>query len=114
MASSVELNTGAKIMRTEKRSVHARGRRSLRSLPNIGAVTEKKLNRIGIFAADDFLSRDPYDVFSELRQKVDPTLCRCALALVVGAKLGQPWHRITKATAWEYEKRHPDHLWGKC
>ncbi len=100
-------------MKTAKRAVHARALRSLRSLPNIGAVTEKKLNRIGIFAADDFLSRDPYDVFFELRQKVDPTLCRCALALVVGAKLGQPWHRITKATAREYEKRHPGHRLGE-
>jgi hypothetical protein len=114
VASSVEFKEWSRKMKMVKGSVHARGLRSLRSLPNIGAVTEKKLNRIGIFAADDFLSRDPYDVFSELRQKVDPTLCRCALALVVGAKLGQPWHLITKATAREYEKRHPDHRWGKC
>jgi len=87
---------------------------SLRSLPNIGPVTEKKLKQIGILSKEDFLRRDPYEVFKNLRQKVDPTLCRCALALLVGAKLGQPWHRITKATAREYEKRHPDHRWGKC
>jgi TfoX C-terminal domain len=87
---------------------------SLRSLPNIGSVTEKKLKRIGIFSKEDFLRRDPYEVFATLRREVDPTLCRCALALIVGAKLGQPWHRITKATAREYEKRHPEHVWGKC
>jgi hypothetical protein len=86
----------------------------LRSLANIGKVSEKKLNRIGIFDAEDFLRRDPYDVFAELRQKVDPTLCRCALASIVGAKLGQPWHRITKATAREYDRRHPGHVWGPC
>jgi nucleotidyltransferase/DNA polymerase involved in DNA repair len=86
----------------------------LRSLANIGKVFEKKLNQIGIFDADDFLCRDPYAVFSELRQKVDPSLCRCALAGIVGAKLNQPWHRITKASAREYERRHPDHVWGKC
>jgi hypothetical protein len=86
----------------------------LGSLPNIGKVTEKKLNMIGIFSREDFLRRDPYEVFASLRQKVDPTLCRCALALIVGAKLGQPWHRITRATAREYEKRHPGHVWGKC
>lgn len=88
--------------------------RSLRSLPNIGRVTEKKLNRIGISCREDFLRRDPYEVFEQLRQKVDPTLCRCALALIVGASLGLPWHRITKASAREYEKRHPGHVWGKC
>ena len=101
-------------MKVEKTSARTRAARTLRSLPNIGAVSEKKLNQIGIFNANDFLCRDPYEVFEELRQKVDPTLCRCALAGLVGAWLGQPWHRITKASAREYEKRHPDHVWGKC
>jgi hypothetical protein len=87
---------------------------SLRQLANIGPVFEKKLEQIGILSKEDFLGRDPYEVFDALRRKVDPTLCRCALASVVGAKLGQPWYRITKATAREYEKRHPEHVWGKC
>lgn len=86
----------------------------LRSLPNIGPVIEKKLNQVGIFSREDFLCRDPYDVFDVLRREVDPTLCRCALASIVGAKLGLPWHRITRASAREYEKRHPGHVWGKC
>lgn len=101
-------------MKAEKSLVRGRTARSLRSLANIGAVTEKKLNRIGIRTADDFLHRDPYQVFAELRQKVDPTLCRCALALIVGAKLGLPWHQVTKNSAREFEKRHPGHVWGKC
>jgi hypothetical protein len=101
-------------MKVEKRPAQARAGKSLRSLANIGAVTESKLRQIGIRSADDFLRRDPYQVFAELRQKVDPTLCRCALAVLVGARLGQPWHRITKASAREYEKRHPGHVWGKC
>jgi hypothetical protein len=101
-------------MKVEEKPAPARAGKPLRSLANIGKVFEKILNRVGIFDADDFLGRDPYEVFSELRQKVDPTLCRCALASIVGAKLGQPWHRITKATAREYEKRHPGHVWGKC
>ncbi|MBN2345229.1 MAG: TfoX/Sxy family DNA transformation protein [Candidatus Aminicenantes bacterium] len=87
---------------------------SLCSLLNIGRVTEKKLNAIGIFSRDEFLSRDPYEVFETLRREVDPTLCRCALAGIVGAKLGRPWHQVTKASAREYERRHPDHVWGKC
>jgi hypothetical protein len=96
------------------KTVSARKNNSLRSLANIGPVTEKKLNAIGILSKEDFLCRDPYRVFEELRREVDPNLCRCALALLVGAKLGLPWHRITKATAGEYEKRHPGHVWGKC
>lgn len=87
---------------------------SLRQLTNIGPVIERKLNQIGVFSRREFLARDPYEVFTTLLEKVDPTLCRCALALIVGAKLGQPWHRITRASAREYEKRHPGHVWGKC
>jgi hypothetical protein len=86
----------------------------LESLPNVGPTTAKKLRAIGIYTVDDFLSRDPYDVFHELLTRVDPTLCRCALALIVGARVGVPWHEITKKSAAEYQKRHPKHRWGKC
>lgn len=86
----------------------------LTDLPNIGKTTAAKLEKIGIKTAEDFLKRDPYDVFHELRRKVDPTLCRCALAGLVGAKKGEAWHKVTKAAAAEYEKRHPRHKWGPC
>lgn len=86
----------------------------MRSLPNVGKVFAAKLERLGITSREQFLAQDPYDVFDRLRRDVDPTLCRCALASVVGAKLGVPWHTITKAAAREYEKRHPDHRWGPC
>lgn len=104
----------AKMMKKKSEKFENRESAPAHALINIGPVTEKKLNQIGIFDKEDFLSRDPYEVFENLRQNVDPTLCRCALALLVGAKFGQPWHRITKASAREYEKHHPDHLWGKC
>jgi hypothetical protein len=87
---------------------------SLTSLPNIGKVTAAKLGKIGINSAEDFLQKDPYDVFSELLEKVDPTLCRCALASIVGGKTGAPWHMITKETAKEFQRRHPEHKWDKC
>jgi len=87
---------------------------SLESLPNIGGTTARKLRQIGITSKKEFLRRDPYKVFNELREKVDPTLCRCALAGIVGAKKGVTWHKITKDSAKEYEKRHPRHVWGKC
>jgi DNA transformation protein and related proteins len=87
---------------------------SLQSLPNIGKMTEEKLKKIGIKTAKDFLKRDPYKVFTELLYKVDHTLCRCALASIVGAHKGVPWHKITKETAKIYSKRNPSHKWGKC
>ncbi len=87
---------------------------SLLSLPNIGPTTAAKLSQIGITTKEEFLRRDPYRIFDELRRKVDPTLCRCALAGIVGAKKGVPWHTITKQSAKKYEKKHPRHVWGKC
>ena len=87
---------------------------SLLSLPNIGRVTADKLARIGILTKEDFLKRDPYEVFAELRKKVDPTLCRCALAGIVGASKSVAWHKITKDSTKEYERRHPRHKWGPC
>ena len=87
---------------------------SLESLPNIGPVIAGKLKKIGIKNKSDFLKRDPFKVFDQLLKKCDPTLCRCALASVVGGKLGVPWHEITKETAREFLKRHPRHKWGKC
>ncbi len=91
-----------------------KGPGKLTDLPNIGKTTAAKLDRIGIRTKDDFLKRDPYEVFHALRKKVDPTLCRCALAGIVGAKTGRPWHEITKDTAAEYLRRHPRHKWGPC
>jgi len=87
---------------------------SIWSLPNIGKVMAEKLSAAGIHSKEEFLRHDPYELFSKLRKKVDPTLCRCALASVVGAKKGIPWHKTTKEAAKEYEKRHPRHVWGKC
>jgi nucleotidyltransferase/DNA polymerase involved in DNA repair len=99
---------------TAKRKISAKTSDSLESLPNIGKVTADKLRQVGIASKREFLKRDPYKVFDELREKIDPTLCRCALAGIVGAKKGVPWHKITKDSAREYEKKHPKHVWGKC
>lgn len=87
---------------------------SLRSLPNIGKVLDGRLREIGITTKREFLRRDPYKVFDELHEKVDPTLCRCTLASIVGARKGVRWHLITKDSAKEYEKKNPLHTWGKC
>jgi hypothetical protein len=99
---------------TAKKKISSTTADSVESLPNIGGVTAGMLRRIGITSKREFLKRDPYKVFDELRKKVDPTLCRCALAGIVGAKKGVPWHKITKDSAREYEKKHPKHVWGKC
>ncbi len=86
----------------------------LTDLPNIGRTTAAKLEKIGIKTPEEFLKRDPYAVFHELRTKVDKTLCRSFLAGLVGAKTGRPWHQVAKESAAEYEKRHPGHRWDPC
>ncbi len=84
--------------------------KELTSLINIGKNTASRLRQIGIYTADDFLVRDPYEVFEELKVKVDGTLCKCALAGIVGAKVGVPWHKIVKEASEEYKKRYSKNI----
>ncbi|RPI25070.1 MAG: hypothetical protein EHM61_15350 [Acidobacteria bacterium] len=86
----------------------------LESLPNVGRVIAAKLRKIGIGSVSQFRERDPYEVFEQMRAEVDPDLCRCALASIVGAHYGVKWHKITAESAREYERRHPGFVWGKC
>jgi len=88
--------------------------KSVTSLPNIGKMIGEKLKKIGIKTVEDFLARDPYDIFDQLLHEVDPTLCKCALASIIGAFEGVPWHTITKKTALEFSHRFPTHKWGTC
>lgn len=87
--------------------------RSLESLPNIGKVTALQLEKIGIKTKEDFLARDPYEVFNELLCKIDPTLCRSSLAGIVGAKENVPWNVVSKKATEEFERRYPKHSWGQ-
>ena len=85
----------------------------LTSLPNIGRVTADQLQKIGIATKQQFLERDPYEIFDELLKKVDPTLCQSALAGIIGASKGVRWHLVSKESAREFVKRYPRHVWGK-
>ena len=80
----------------------------LTKLPNIGPKMADTLMKIGITTPDEFLARDPYEVFLELKKKVDPMFCRCVLASVVGAKEGVKWSTIHGSAAKEFEKRYPE------
>ena len=75
----------------------------------------EKIRKIGIKDADEFMKRDPYEVYEEILIRFEPTLCRCGLASIVGAKEGIVWHKITKQAAAEYERRRPGHQWmSRC
>ncbi|NLH16000.1 MAG: hypothetical protein GX455_05445 [Phycisphaerae bacterium] len=72
----------------------------------------RALRSIGMETRQQFLRRDPYKVYAELLIKVDPSLCRCALASLVGAKKGVKWHIVTKEAAAEFRRRYPSHEWA--
>lgn len=84
---------------------------SLTSLPNIGKVTAENLNKIGITTKTEFLRADPYVLFDKMLQNIDPFMCRCALASLVGAKNGIPWPEVHKKAGQEFSKRYPKHKW---
>lgn len=90
--------------------------KSLQTLTNIGPTTAQKLIKLGITSREEFLSRNPYEIFHELKKKVDPTMCRCALACIVGATFNTPWNKIRKIAVYEFEKQYPKHCWDakKC
>jgi nucleotidyltransferase/DNA polymerase involved in DNA repair len=94
----------------EELKVKHKGKK-LTSLENIGKTTATKLEQIGIMTADEFLARDPYDVFNELVKKVDPTLCKCALANLVGAQENRPWHKVVEEAVKGFQKKYPYHQW---
>jgi hypothetical protein len=84
---------------------------NLNTLPNLGKVTQEALQKIGINTAEEFLARDPYEIFHELLLKVDPTLCRSFLAGLVGASVSKKWNLVSREAAAEYSKRYPEHKW---
>ena len=85
------------------------------TLINIGPKISERLHDIGITSVEEFLSSDPYEVFFRLKAKSKGSLCRCALASIVGAYKGVVWHKITHETAREFDKRYPENVWkNKC
>ncbi|KKR96093.1 MAG: hypothetical protein UU47_C0019G0012 [candidate division TM6 bacterium GW2011_GWE2_41_16] len=76
-------------------------------LPNMGQVTARKLALIGITTKQQFLDSDPYALFAQLLEKVDPTLCRCALGGIIGAHEGKKWNEVRARAAEEFIKRFP-------
>jgi hypothetical protein len=82
------------------------------TLINIGPVMGRALRSIGIETRQQFLRRDPYKLYAELLVKVDPTLCRCALASLVGAKKGVKWHLMTQEAAAQFRRKYPNHEWA--
>lgn len=54
------------------------------------------------------MAQDPYEVFHQLKTKVDSHLCRCALASIVGAHKGKKRNLIREEAVKTYEQRYPD------
>lgn len=84
----------------------------LQELLNIGPGVEGQLYLIGIKNKDDFLGREPVDIFDEML-KINPTLPKPLLASLAGAKENVSWHLIYNDVIREYEKSHPGHVWSK-
>jgi|GEM_PF-492823 len=73
-----------------------------------------RLRAMGIASARDSLSKTPYGVFAELRHRLDPILCRCDLACLVGAGRNVPGHTLWPETTREYPKRFPPARQDTC
>jgi hypothetical protein len=79
---------------------------NLTSLVNIGKSMETRLNGLGIHTAEEFLARDPEDLYF-LLEKSEPNLHLAVLACFVGAHTGTSWHYIYKEVKADFLRRHP-------
>lgn len=77
-------------------------------LSNIWPRIADNLIKIWIATPEEFLAQDPYEVFHQLKIRVDPNLCRCALASIIGAYKGIKRNLIREEAVKTYEKRYPD------
>ena len=83
-------------------------RSPLCKLPNIWPRIADSLIKIWIATPEEFLAQDPYEVFHQLKIKVDPSLCRCALASIIGAHKRIKRNLIREDAIKTYEQRYPD------
>ena len=81
----------------------------LTSLTNIGDSLEARLNTLGIHTAEEFLARDPEELYL-LLEKDEPHLHLAVLACFVGAHTGTSWHYIYKEIKADFVRRHPKHF----
>lgn len=82
----------------------------LTQLVNIWPKIADRLLKIWISTPEEFMEKDPYEVFLTLK-KVDPSLCRCALSAIVGAHKGVRWHSLRGEAIEEFQKRYPKEEW---
>ncbi|MBT3864923.1 competence protein TfoX [Candidatus Peregrinibacteria bacterium] len=69
----------------------------LTALINIGKRTEKSLNEIGIFTKEDLAKVGPYEAWVKLRIKSPKKdTCSCALFALQGALMGLCWYELPK------------------
>jgi len=80
----------------------------LTKLPNIWPVIADNLIKIWITTPEEFFEHDPYEIFYNLKTKVDHTLCRCALAAIVWAYEWKKRNLIRKESEENYLKKYPN------
>lgn len=67
---------------------------SLRELPNIGAVVEGELCKVGLDTAEKLRAAGAQEAFLRIRLLVDPGACLSKLMGLHGAVLGVRWHDL--------------------
>ena len=83
-------------------------RSPLCKLPNVWPKIADNLIKIWITTPEEFLAQDSYEVFHQLKTKVNPNLCRCALASIIGAYKEVKRNLIREEAIKTYEQRYPD------
>jgi len=75
----------------------------LSKLPNIGKLSEKKLNQVGIFTKEELFTLGSKEAFKRIR-KIDAGACLNMLYGLEGAVQGVRWHNLSKETKEDLKK----------
>jgi DNA transformation protein len=69
----------------------------LSDLINIGKVTEKQLNEVGIKTLEDLENIGSMKAFLKIKE-IDPSACISKLCAIEGAIQGIRWHKLDEST----------------
>lgn len=73
----------------------------IKKLRNIGVGMEKLLSEINIKTKEEFLEKDPHELYDKLKRK-HPSLHLAVLASFIGAHSDTPWYMIYGELKEEY------------
>ncbi len=79
----------------------------LRDLKGLGPKSEEMLAKLGVLSVDEFLVRDPFELYVSLKEKT-PSVGLNMLYAMLGAQEGVSWQEVARQRRMEVLARLDD------